>query len=75
MSSTLCLSYLNDIENWFIENNVSSLRLGVRRLLVILFADDLAMVDKTICGLQEKLDLLKRFCDKWGVKTSVDKQR
>lgn len=75
LSSTLFISFLNDIEDWFITNNVTALRLGIRRMIVMLFADDLVIVDKTIPGLQEKLNLLADYCEKWGVIVNSDKTK
>lgn len=67
LSASLFITYLNDIENFFIENGVGSFKLGVKRIIMQLFADDLALMDSTIGGLQRKLNLLSDYCTKWGL--------
>ena len=75
MSSTLFSYYLNELEEFLIANDVNSLPLADKRLIVLLFADDLALVDVTIKGLQRKLNLLAEYCRKWGIYVNTDKSK
>ena len=75
LSSTLFISYLNDLEHYFIENGSQGIPLGVKQLILMMFADNLALVDNTIQGLQEKLEVLYRYCETWGLSVNVDKTK
>lgn len=75
LSSTLFISFLNDIEDFFLSNGVGSIRLGVKRLILLLFADDLAILDTSTAGLQRKLNLLSEYCRRWGLTINVKKTK
>jgi hypothetical protein len=44
-------------------------------MTVLLFADDLAVLDRTAKGLQRKLDLLQQYCDMWNLQVNEDKTK
>ena len=75
LSSTLFIAYLNDIESFFLSEGVGSFRLCEKRIILQLFADDLAILDSTVDGLQRKLNLLYRYCERWGLTINVKKTK
>lgn len=42
-------------------------------IMLLLFADDVTLLDDTVIGLQKKLDMLKCYCDKWNLEVNLDK--
>jgi len=41
----------------------------------MLFADDVVIFGKNLQDLQHSLDLLKTYCDKWGLAVNIDKTK
>ena len=75
MSSSLFVCYLNDLEEFLMSNDVNYINIADKRLTVMLFADDLALVDRTAKGLQRKLNLLSQYCEKWDLSVNVSKTK
>lgn len=59
LSAVLFICFINDLENFFVSNECNQLNLDTMPVLVILLADDMTMFDKSIKGLQRKLNLLE----------------
>ena len=47
----------------------------ITQLLLVLFADDLALINYTIRGLQMQLNLVSEFCDAYGLSINVKKTK
>ncbi len=41
--------------------------------MLLLFADDMAIVGDTVADLQNSLDSLYAYCQKWGLTVNTDK--
>ena len=41
----------------------------------VMFADDLVLISQSKQGLQNALNKLQRYCDKWCLKINVDKTK
>ena len=54
---------------------VGSFRLGAKRIMMQLFADDLALMDVSVGGLQRKLNLLSEYCSRWGLSINKTKTK
>ena len=75
LSSSLFIAYLNDIETFFIDKGVGAFNLGTKRIILQLFADDLALMDCTVVGLQMKLNILSDYCKRWGLIINKNKTK
>lgn len=75
-SSCLLFScYINDICDYLAEHEASYIPIGTLHLTTLLFADDLAILDKTSKGLQRKLNMLRDYCNKWNLVVNEDKTK
>ena len=57
--------YLNDIEDVFYLSGLDGVTI---KLFLPLYADDMTIFSETAEGLQEGLDILEMYCDRWKVK-------
>jgi hypothetical protein len=77
--------YLNDLETFLENNNVTGLKtlsdeleqeLGYYvKLFVIMNANDTALVAKSASNLQNRLNLFQENCIKWKLKVNIDKTK
>ena len=44
-------------------------------VLLLMYADDIVLVAETIIQLQRKINILKKFCRKYGMKVNLDKTK
>ena len=71
MSPILFSLFIEDLE-LFLQNDVNSgLDINDIILLLLLFADDMAIFGKTPEDLQRSLDLLKVYCDNRGLNVNT----
>ena len=79
-----CFPYfLNDLEEYFIENNIDSLEkilsicqeslLVYIKLFLILYADDTVLMSKCPEGLQKTLTAFENYCINWKLKVNTSK--
>ena len=47
----------------------------VKRVPVLMYADDLALVATSAKGLQSQLDILHAYADTWGLTVNIDKTK
>ena len=76
LSPFLFSMYLNDIEEYLITNEFSGVDMGVLKLFLLLYADDIVLFSESEAGLQKGLVLLEEYCNRWqlsvnSVKTKV----
>jgi hypothetical protein len=75
MSPMLFSLFVEDFE-LFLQNNVESgLHLDDIVLILLLFADDMAIVGKTPAEIQEHLNTLYNYCNMWGLKVNTSKTK
>ena len=77
--------FLNDLEDFFIHENVPGLnsisneldsRLDIfMKLFIILYADDTVLMAESSSNLQTLLDTFYLYCDTWKMKVNVDKTK
>ena len=67
MSPVLVSLFLEDLELFLQDNNESGLTIDDIVLILLLFADDMAIFGKTPQELQNNLDKLYVYCMKWGI--------
>ena len=56
-------------------NDASSISLSTLELILLLFADDLALLDSTPRGLQKKLRILSKYCNENKLEVNVSKTK
>ena len=67
--------YLNDIEETFLLQRYKGIDLGVLKLCLVLYADDIVLFSETDDGLQEGLNLLQAYCLRWKLKVNTNKTK
>ena len=85
LSPFLFSLFLNDLEEFFIHENVpglnsisdeldSSLDIFMK-LFIILYAEDTVLMAESSSNLQTLLDKFYLYCDTWKMKVNVDKRK
>lgn len=75
LSPLLFSLYLNDIEEQFIINGIDGLDIGMLKMFLLLYADDIVIFSNTAEDLQKALDLLEQYCNRWRLKLNVSKTK
>ena len=75
LSPTLFNIFLNDIGEKLNNKNTYPLKLGQHNLNHLLFADDLLLISETSSGLQNCLEQLSNFCNKWKLNVNINKTK
>ena len=65
--------YLNDIEEYFLTNGFDGVDTGMLKLFVLFYADDIVILSESETGLQNGLDLLECYCDRWKLQVNISK--
>ena len=65
--------FLNDIEMYLQADANAGIKLDQLSIHLLMFADDAVIFSETIEGLQESLNNLKQYCDKWNLSVNIDK--
>ena len=79
LSPLLFSLFLNDLEQFFILNGNSSLKLDpdlctqYLQLFVLMYADDTVLLANTSEGLQKGLSDLQKYCELWDIKVNEQK--
>jgi hypothetical protein len=85
LSPFLFALYLNDVESFLLDNNITGLDvvnehienvLGIYiKLLLLLYADDTVLMAETPEELQKALDSFNEYCQLWKFKINLDKTK
>ena len=75
MSPILFSLFIEDLELFLQDDVNSGLDISDIILLLLLFADEMAIFGKTPEDLQRSLDLFKVYCDDWKLNVNTDKTR
>lgn len=75
LSPILFSLYMNDFENWFIEDNIVPCEFRDLALFLLMYADDMVLFAETAEGLQEMLDSLSRYSHNYGLTVNTDKTK
>ena len=67
LSPILFSFYVNDFENEFIANGNCALEFQDITLFLLMYADDMILMSETVEGLQEMLNTLSIYTEKWGL--------
>ena len=69
------LLYLGDIADYFRSHSATEINIGNLYLTLLMYADDLCIVDTTAKGLRRKINLLAKYCELVGMKINIDKSK
>ena len=75
ISPILFSLFVNDIEVFLQNDSNSCLTLDQLSIYLLLFADDAVLFSETADGLQQSLNNLKDYCQKWKLKVNVEKTK
>ena len=75
LSPILFSLFLNDIEMYLQADANAGITLDQLSIYLLIFADDAVIFSETIEGLQESLNNLKQYCDKWNLSVNIDKTK
>ena len=66
---------LNDIEDEFYLNGIEVVGIHHIKIFLFLYADDITMFSKTSEGLQNGLNLLSTYCQRWKLAVNTNKTK
>ena len=69
LSPFLFSMYINDLKGF------KGIDIVMLKLLLLLYADDIAIISEAKEDLQHGLNILKDYCDKWKLKVNVNKTK
>ena len=77
LSPTIFSLFINQLAKYITDTGryVKQLLSGPVELYILLFADDIALLATTACGLQNQLDSLKVCCDRLKMEVNKDKTK
>ena len=75
LSPFLFAIYVNDIENEFISKGANGIDIDVLKIFLLLYADDIVIFAESADDLQNGLDILYDYCQKWKLKVNTDKSK
>ena len=75
LSPLLFSFYLNDIEEQFINSGLEGIDINMFKVFLLLYADDIIIFSNTAEELQQSLDLLLEYCNKWKLTINVSKTK
>ena len=75
LSPFLFAMYVNYLEQELGNNCVNGIDIGMVKLLLLLYADDIVLFDKTPDELQKSLDILGAYCDRWKLTVNITKTK
>ena len=75
LSPFLFSIYLNDIEETFLLKGIEGIDLGTCKICLLLYADDIILFSKNAEGLQESLNVLAEYCDRWKLTVNSTKTK
>ena len=75
LSPFLFAMYVNDLEQELDNNGVNGIDIGMVKLLLLLYADDIVLFWKTPDELQKSLDILESYCERWKLTVNTTKTK
>ena len=74
LEPTLFSIYINDLVPHF-DECCDTVKLMERNVSCLLYADDLVLISELAIGLQNSLNILSCYCDKWNLTGNLDKAK
>ena len=67
--------YLNDIEDTFKQNGADGININDLKLVLFLYADDIVLFAESAESLQNSLNILEGYCDRWKLTVNSTKTK
>ena len=74
LSPTLFALYMNDLVDTF-NDSCDQVTLNSTKISCLMYADDIVLLSNSAVGLQNLLNRLEQFCDKWNLTVNVRKTK
>ena len=75
ISPVMFSMFLEDLELFLQDDINSGLSIDDITIILLLFADDMVILGKSPQDLQNSIDLLQSYCEKWGLSINVKKTK
>ena len=75
LSPFLFSMFVNDLEEELISKNFEGLDLDNLRLFLLMYADDIVFLSETAEGLQNGLNCMFQYCQKWELSANTQKTK
>ena len=75
LSPFLFSMYINDLEENFVLQDFKGIKIGMLKLFLLLYADDIVIFSESEAGLQQGLDILENYCGRWKLCVNVNKTK
>ena len=75
LSPFLFCMYINDLEGELMQNGIDGIDIGMLKLYLLLYADDIVIFSMSSEGLQNGLDVLCDYCQRWKLTVNTDKAK
>ena len=75
LSPLLFSMFLNDIENEYLRSGVTGLDINMFKIFMLLYADDIVIFANSAEELQENINLLSKYCNRWKMKVNTKKTK
>ena len=64
--------FIEDLEPFLQDDHTSGLSLQDITFILMLFADDMVILGKSVEDVQNSLNLLENYCRRWGLEVNTD---
>ena len=75
LSPLLFSLYLNDIEETFVNSGLEGIDIDMFKMFMLLYADDIVIFANSAEELQQSLDVLLNYCNRWKLTVNVSKTK
>ncbi|MCG7875034.1 MAG: reverse transcriptase domain-containing protein [Candidatus Thiodiazotropha endolucinida] len=75
LSPFLFSMFLNDLEKEFILHGIEGIDIGLLKIFILLYADDIVIFSSSSDGLQSGLNYLESYCSRWKLKVNTSKTK
>ena len=72
LSPRLFIIFINELEKMLRKSKFR--RISMRNAIevfLLMYADDIVLLGDTVLELQKKINILEKFCDKWGMEVNL----
>ena len=67
--------YLNDIEETFVNSGLGGIDIDMFKMLMLLYTDDIVVFANSAQELQQSLDVMLNYCNRWKLTLNVSKTK
>jgi hypothetical protein len=75
LSPFLFTMYVNDLEEELYLNGFEGVDINNFKMFLLLYADDIVLLSKTPVDLQNGLNVLENYCQRWKLKVNIEKTK